>query len=96
MKTKAYALHFTGAEITLIVASLVQTKKDEARELAHEILARINRMRVDKKCACGIVHEYIPENAKHVVKAGEDENPLSGWYWNCECKSTLFFGESEL
>ncbi len=36
----------------------------------------------EKKCGCGKSHHMIPEDAKE----GE-----WGYFWNCECNSTLFW-----
>lgn len=43
-------------------------------------------MKIQKKCACGKVHNQIPKEAKKWI----DDGVLIGWCWNCECKSTLF------
>jgi hypothetical protein len=42
---------------------------------------------IDKTCTCGKQHNFIPEDAK----VGE-----WGMFWNCECKSTLFWPNAEM
>jgi hypothetical protein len=44
------------------------------------------RLIKEKKCSCGRIHTYVDEDYKYLT----GDNPLAGFYWNCECKSTLF------
>jgi hypothetical protein len=39
-----------------------------------------------KTCTCGKHYETIPPEAKYL----NDGSEFSGYYWNCECKTTLF------
>jgi len=39
-----------------------------------------------KQCGCGKVHQTIPQD--HRLET--DEGSYVGYYWDCECKSTLF------
>lgn len=40
-----------------------------------------------KTCSCGKVFCEIPAGAKF----NPSKDNLQGWYWNCECGSTLFY-----
>lgn len=44
-------------------------------------------MRINKRCACGIFHEFLPSNAKYLSDQG---SALQGWYFECACRPTLF------
>lgn len=38
------------------------------------------------RCACGRVHEEIPDDARESNHGDE----FDGWFFECACKSTLF------
>lgn len=42
--------------------------------------------RINKVCKCGKVHDPIPL----LVREQLDDDHVIGYYWECECKSTLF------
>lgn len=42
-----------------------------------------------KTCSCGRIHSVVPAIAKYQ----HDGSDLSGWYWNCDCNSTLFLAD---
>jgi len=50
-----------------------------------KVIALLTSLYRPKKCSCGKHFARVPEDA--ILQ--EDEE-MSGWYWNCECKSTLF------
>lgn len=41
-----------------------------------------------KVCGCGKVFKSVPQDAR--VHLDPEEPTLSGYYWNCDCRSTLF------
>lgn len=43
-----------------------------------------------KKCACGKIFTKLPESAKFYAQEDKQFADLDGYYWDCECKSTLF------
>ncbi len=43
-------------------------------------------LKIKKTCSCGRKFDSIPANAKYF-----DGEGFEGYYFNCECKSTLFF-----
>lgn len=43
---------------------------------------------INKTCSCGKPHPTLPLDAKFF--RDEESSPLSGYYWNCECGSTMF------
>ncbi len=43
-------------------------------------------IKIDKKCACGVIHEYLPSDARLVY---------SVYWWNCSCNSTLIYIEGD-
>lgn len=43
---------------------------------------------MSKICACcGIIHSEVPKNAR---EGKEELDQYPGWYWECQCGSTLF------
>ena len=45
----------------------------------------------NKKCnCCGKIHTEVPSNARRMI----DENILIGWFFECECGSTMFVREA--
>jgi hypothetical protein len=46
--------------------------------------------KINKKCSCGVIHLFIPANARF-QKPEDPSDCLAGWFWECGCKSTLFF-----
>lgn len=50
------------------------------------------RLETPKVCSCGRVHKLIPANAKRK----DDCVHFNGWYWQCECGSTLFWPKRKL
>lgn len=51
--------------------------------------------RIKRTCSCGRVHDIIPATARYQKSALEGD-PLAGWYWECECGTTLFIPEKNL
>lgn len=46
-------------------------------------------MAIDKKCGCcGLDYLALPAQAKLFLDP--EDNRLSGYYWDCTCRSTLF------
>ncbi len=43
-----------------------------------------------KVCGCGRVWRVIPKEARFIMTPDDE---LSGYYWECICKSTLFVPE---
>lgn len=39
-----------------------------------------------KKCSCGKIYARVPEGARLAL-----DSIAAGYYYNCECTSTLFF-----
>jgi hypothetical protein len=39
-----------------------------------------------RRCSCGKLHEFVPRTAR-VLK---EDSELDGFYWECDCKTTLF------
>lgn len=39
-----------------------------------------------RQCSCGQVYPGVPKYARY----HPDDGALSGWYWECKCRSTLF------
>lgn len=48
-----------------------------------------NRLLKTKTCSCGQAFDRLPVVATH-----SDDEGFGGYYWNCDCKSTLFIVES--
>ena len=48
-----------------------------------------NRLLKTKTCSCGQAFDRLPVGATH-----SDDDGFGGYYWNCDCKSTLFIVES--
>lgn len=48
---------------------------------------KIPAYKIKHKCQCGIMHEFLPSNAREWL---EDDGDLLGYLWECDCKSTLF------
>lgn len=45
---------------------------------------------INKICnTCKKVHEIIPENAREWLD-GDEANIVLGFFWECDCKSTMF------
>lgn len=40
----------------------------------------------NRVCSCGKLHTHVPFGARLQM----DGDSLDGYYWECECKSTLF------
>jgi hypothetical protein len=49
------------------------------------ILPRPVRLKEPKQCKCGALYYRIPTGARLSVDV-----ELGGFYWECECRSTLF------
>jgi hypothetical protein len=45
--------------------------------------------KISKTCACGEHHDRIPESARY-QPPGDSFDWLAGWFWECECRSTMF------
>lgn len=58
-------------------------------------IKRLKGMKINKICACGIVHKYIPTDAKDWFE-DEYKSILLGYLWQCECKSHLFVSAIKL
>lgn len=53
-------------------------------------MKRISKWCADPKCLKH--HIYVPATAKYQFTKGD---PLSGWYWNCDCGTTMFIQDEE-
>lgn len=65
-----------------------ESKKTDV-DLTPRVLAEI--IPIVKRCSCGVVHVAIPPDATYQA----DADNLTGWWWNCRCKSTLFWPDED-
>lgn len=49
-------------------------------------------IRINHKCSCGVIHLWFPVTAREWVEDGD----VIGYFWECECKSTLFISVQKL
>lgn len=49
---------------------------------------------IHKLCSCGHLHTALPPDAKH--HTDPDSAELTGFYFDCACRSTLFVPDAEV
>lgn len=80
--------------LRVLTKTLKRSQSEVINGLIHDALRPaeasivVKPKKIDKTCSCSRHHAVIPDAA---IYFNPKEPDFAGWYWNCLCKSTLFY-----